>query len=149
MNTNPNDPHRYDDMLYLPHHVSEVHPPMSRINRAAQFSPFQALTGYDGVIRETARLTDRKIQLSESEIAALDERLRLLQEAMEENPEVEITYFLPDRRKIGGRYVTVSGTVKRLDQVEGVIALRDGTLIPIGDVYAIEGGLFRFVNEQT
>ena len=102
----------YDDMLHLPHHVSEKHPAMSVHDRAAQFSPFAALTGYDAAVQETARLTDRRIELDEGEKAAIDQRLTLVQERLPEPTEVTITYFVPDKKKAGGAYVSVTGTVK-------------------------------------
>ena len=132
----------YDDILLLPHHVSEKHPPMSRLDRAAQFSPFAALTGYDAAVQETARLTDRRIELDEGERAAIDQRLMLLQERLPEPTEVTITYFVPDKKKAGGAYVSVSGTVKKIDNYERMVILRNGTSIPIDDILHINGKLF-------
>lgn len=132
----------YDDILLLPHHVSEKHPPMSRLDRAAQFSPFAALTGYDAAVQETARLTDRRIELDEGERAAIDQRLMLLQERLPEPTEVTITYFVPDKKKAGGAYVSVSGTVKKIDDYERMVILRNGTSIPIDDILHINGKLF-------
>jgi hypothetical protein len=132
----------YDDILLLPHHVSEKHPPMSRLDRAAQFSPFAALTGYEAAVKETARLTDRRIELDEGEKEAIDQRLMLLQERLPEPTEVTITYFVPDKKKTGGAYVSVSGTVKKIDDYERMVILRDGTNIPIDDILHINGELF-------
>jgi len=132
----------YDDILPLPHHVSEKHPPMSRLDRAAQFSPFAALTGYDAAVKETARMTDRRIELDEGEKEAIDQRLTLLQERLPEPTEVTITYFVPDKRKAGGAYVSVSGTVKKIDDYERVVILRDGMSIPIDEILHISGKLF-------
>ena len=132
----------YDDILLLPHHVSEKHPPMSRLDRAAQFSPFAALTGYEAAVKETARLTDRRIELDESEKGAIDQRLTLVQERLPVPTEVTITYFMPDKKKAGGAYVSVSGTVKRIDDYERMVILRDGTSIPIEDILHINGELF-------
>ena len=133
----------YDDILYLPHHVSKKHPQMSMSDRAAQFSHFAALTGYDAAVEETARLTDRWIELDEYELQHLDERIRKIAEHLEEHPEVSITYFRPDARKEGGEYISVSGRVKKIDPYEHKIILMDGTLIPIHQVIEIDGGLFR------
>lgn len=132
----------YDDILHLPHHVSEKHPSMSRLDRAAQFSPFAALTGYEAAVEETARLTDRRIELDEGEKEAIDHRLMLLQERLPEPTEVTITYFVPDKKKTGGAYVSVSGTVKKIDDYERMVILRDGTNIPIDDILHINGELF-------
>lgn len=98
------DPHRYDDIIHLPHHQSQVHPHMSLSDRAAQFSPFAALTGYDDAVQETARLTESRIELDENARVLLDERLRLLQINLEEHPFVTFTYFIPDSRK-GRRFL--------------------------------------------
>ena len=132
----------YDDILHLPHHVSEKHPPMSRLDRAAQFSPFAALTGYEAAVEETARLTDRRIELDEGEKEAIDQRLTLVQERLPVPTEVTITYFIPDKKKAGGAYVNISGTVKKIDDYERMVFLRDGTSIPIDDILHINGELF-------
>lgn len=132
----------YDDILLLPHHVSEKHPPMSRLDRAAQFSPFAALTGYEAAVEETARLTDRRIELDEGEKEAIDQRLTLVQERLPEPTEVTITYFMPDKKKAGGAYVIVSGTVKKIDDYERTVVLRGGTGIPIDDILCLDGELF-------
>ena len=132
----------YDDILPLPHHVSERHPPMSWLDRAAQFSPFAALTGYEAAVEETARLTDRRIELDEGEKEAIDQRLTLLQEHLPEPTEVTITYFVPDKKKTGGAYVSVSGMVKKIDDYERAVILCEGTSIPIDDIFHINGKLF-------
>ena len=132
----------YDDILHLPHHVSEKHPPMSRLDRAAQFSLFAALTGYEAAVKETARPTDRRIELDESEKGAIDQRLTLVQERLPVPTEVTITYFVPDKKKAGGAYVSVSGTVKKIDDYERMVILRNGTSIPIDDILHINGELF-------
>jgi hypothetical protein len=131
----------YDDILHLPHHVSEKHPPMSRLDRAAQFSPFAALTGYEAAVEETARLTDRRIELDEGEKEAIDQRLTLVQERLPVPTEVTIIYFIPDKKKAGGAYVSVSGTVKKIDDYVRAVVLSDGTNIPIDDILHINGKL--------
>ena len=128
---------KYDAILHLPHHVSKKHPPMPMADRAAQFAPFAALTGYDAAIRENARLTQERIVL-----AALDRRFRLLQEHLEEQPEVRLTRFRPDERKSGGAYETVSGIVKQIDSIARRIRLLDGTDIPMDDILTLDGALF-------
>ncbi len=125
----------YDDIINLPHPNSAKHPRMSMTDRAAQFSPFAALTGHGAAIEETARLTDRRIELTEEEKTVLDEKLRLL---LETGGEGMITYFLPDERKDGGAYVAKLGTIKKIDPLEGRVILTDRTAIPIKDILEIE-----------
>lgn len=134
--------HQYDDIIDLPHHVSATRPQMSMIDRAAQFSPFAALTGYDAAIRETGRLTDRRIELSEDSRAALDRKQQLLVECLADHPEVSVTYFIPDERKSGGAYVTVTGIVKKVDDYQRLLLLTDGTKIPLDDILDLESELF-------
>lgn len=127
----------YEDIINLPHPTSTKYPRMSMINRAAQFSPFAALSGYDAAIQETARLTDQRILLDDHAKAALDEKLRLLVEAINEQPEAAITYFLPDKKKTGGEYITIAGRVKRIDNIEREIVMTDRQIIPIDDILNI------------
>lgn len=134
---------KYDDILNLPHHVSASRPHMPAADRAAQFAPFAALTGYDAAVRETARLTDARLELDEYEKEALNDKLRVLDENLESAPEVTITYFLPDGKKTGGAYVTASGAVKKIDGYERVVVLEDGGRIPIDEIAGIDSGLFR------
>ena len=133
----------YEDILNLPHHVSKTRPQMSMLDRAAQFSPFAALTGYDDAIKETGRLTDEKIQMDEDRKAALDMKQAYLIEMIDEQPEISITYFLPDAKKSGGAYVTVTGNLKRFDEYERLLILTDGKKIPMDDIADIESDLFR------
>lgn len=127
----------YDDIINLPHPTSPRHPRMPMIDRAAQFTPFQALTGYGDAIQETARITGEKVELTEEKKAVLDEKLRFLADT---GNEAAFAYFQPDGRKSGGAYVTVVGTVKKLDPLEGRLTLTDGTGIPIEDILEIEDG---------
>lgn len=145
-----NDEHRYDDIIDLPHHVSTKHPHMAPIDRAAQFSPFAALTGHDEAIRETERLTEERAQLDENSKELLDARLQILREHLSERPEVTFTFFEPDAKKNGGSYVTATGKVKKIDAYEAKIFLDDGTGISIDEIVAIEGtmkGLDSYVYE--
>ena len=128
----------YNDILPLPHPVSRKHPRMAVADRAAQFSPFAALTGYDDAVREAARLTDRRLELDEYEQQALNDRLQQILSRLPKQPVVRITYFRPDSCKEGGAYVTVNGVIKRLDTVEREIRLVDGTRIPIEDIWDID-----------
>lgn len=132
----------YDDIINLPHHLSSVHPHMPIGDRAAQFSPFAALTGYDDAILETARLTDSRIELDESRQEKLSECLALIKEHIRESPEVKLCYFKPDEKKAGGAYITSSGVVKKIDNYEHKVVLKDGTVIPMEDLYEIDGELF-------
>ncbi|MCD7784805.1 MAG: YolD-like family protein [Oscillospiraceae bacterium] len=128
----------YEDIINLPHHVSKTHPQMSMQDRAAQFSPFAALTGYDDAIDETARLTGRKIELGEEAKEILDRKLQYLRSIISEQPEISVTYFVPDEKKDGGEYVTVSGNLKRIDEYERVMVLTDGEVIRLDDVIDIQ-----------
>lgn len=128
----------YNDIINLPHHVSPTRPQMSMMDRAAQFSPFAALTGYDAAIKETGRLTDERIELGEEELSILNMKFQLLVDSLHEEPEVNITYFKPDDRKAGGAYLTASGTVKKIDDFERIIFMENGTKIPMDDVLSIE-----------
>lgn len=139
------DTSRYDDIIHLPHHTSLKHPRMSRGDRAAQFSPFAALTGHDAAVRETERLTSQRIELDESVLSDIDARLQLLQEHLPEQPELTVCYFQPDERKSGGAYRTITGTVKKIDCYERHLILTDGTKIPIDELFALEGELFRYL----
>lgn len=129
--------HQYDDIIHLPHHVSARHPQMSLADRAAQFSPFAALTGHEAVIQETARLTDRFIELDEDEKAQIDRQLQLLKENQLWRPEIEVTYFQPDGKKSGGAYVTVQGKVKRIDEYGRRILFEDGTAVSLEEVFDV------------
>ena len=132
------DEHRYDDIIELPHHVSKKHTQMPLYDRAAQFAPFAALTGHEDAIRETARLTEDEILLDESSKELLDERLQYLLEHLTERPEVTVTYFMPDERKSGGAYVTVTGVVKKVDEYRGRIVLEDGREIDFADIVELK-----------
>ena len=133
---------KYDEIMGLPHHVSKTRPQMPMSDRAAQFAPFAALTGYDAAIKETGRLTDERIELDVEALSALDMKYQLLMEALDEAPEVTITYFQPDERKAGGKYVSAVGAVKKIDDFERRITMQDGTRIPMDDVLSIDGELF-------
>lgn len=133
---------RYDEIINLPHHVSKTRPQMPMSDRAAQFAPFAALTGYDSVIKETGRLTGERVELDEEALTDLNMRYQLLVDALDEEPEVEITYFKPDERKSGGEYVTLTGTVKKVDDFERLITMQNGTKIPMDDVLAVDGEFF-------
>ncbi len=130
------DPHRYDDMLSMERPVSKSHRPMPMEERAAQFSPFAALTGYDAAIRETARLTDEKAEISEEKKEELDRILREL--SARKMPPVTVTYFEKDSRKEGGAYRVYTGILKKADQLTGKLVFADGTAIPLSEIAEIE-----------
>ena len=140
--------HKYDDIINLPHPVSTRHPQMSLTDRAAQFSPFAALTGHEAAIRETERLTDEWVELNEDRKELLDERLHMIRESLtggkggQNLPEILFTYFQPDQKKSGGAYVSVQGKVRKIDGYNHQVLLEDGTALDIEHIVGIEGALF-------
>jgi hypothetical protein len=139
MDMKPNE--KYADIIDLPRPVSKKRSPMSNHDRAAQFSPFAALTGYDAVIAETGRLTDTQAELDEGGKQLLDEKLQLILAHLEENPWVSLQVFCPDSRKSGGEYRQISGHVKKIDSVTRCMVLTEGEVIPIDRIYGIESAL--------
>lgn len=137
---------KYDDMINLPNPTPTCRPRMSAIDRAAQFSPFAALTGYEAVVEEAARLTDFRLELSEDIKVILNLKMQMIVENIFREPFVTITYFVPDKRKSGGAYVDASGVVERIDEYERCIILKDETKIPIDQVRDIEGELFNRIS---
>ena len=134
---------RYDDILHLPHPTSVRHPRMPISERAAIFSPFAALTGHAGAIAETTRLTKQKMELDEDTKAEVDWRQAVLMEHIAEQPEITVTWFQPDERKDGGAYLTATGRLKKLDEIQRVLVLTDGTKISLDDVAEIESSWFQ------
>ncbi|MCH3916514.1 MAG: hypothetical protein LKE40_03390 [Spirochaetia bacterium] len=132
----------YDDIINLPHHVSETRPHMTVIDRAAQFSPFAALTGYDDAVKEAARLTNKRIELDEYTKGVLNDRLQIIAGRTKEQPEITITYFQPDKKKSGGTYITATGSVKKIDGYKRIVVMDDGTTIPIDEIISIDGQIF-------
>lgn len=126
--------HRYDDIIYLPHHVSANHPQMSREQRAAQFSPFAALSGYGEAVGEAARFTERRLELDENMRAELDVRIC---DAFEQRSRVSIVHFVADRHKEGGSYMTSVGIIVKIDEHEGIVALDDGQRLDVLDIVEI------------
>lgn len=149
MQTIDENDHCYDDIINLPHHVSDSRPQMSRASRAAQFSPFAALTGYDAAVNETARLTDERLEPDEDTKAKINLCLQIIIDHIDEHPTVSITYFKPDERKSGGAYITQNCVVRRIDEYERVVISIDGSKIPIDDIYGIEGDLTRMIDESN
>ena len=134
--------HEYDDIIHLPHRVSMTRSQMSMHDRAAQFSPFAALTGYEESIKEAARLTDRKIELNEDEIADLNMKLQILNENLLIKPQVTILYFVPDQRKCGGAYHEITGVVKKIDEFQREIIMTKGAKIALEDILTLDCELF-------
>ena len=132
----------YNDIINLPHHVSATRPQMPMMDRAAQFSPFAALTGYDAAIKETGRLTDEKIELDEEALNTLNMKFQILVDSLDDEPEVTFTYFKPDERKTGGAYIEVSGVVKKVDDFERLILMKNGLKLPMDDILSVEGEIF-------
>lgn len=132
----------YDDIINLPHPVSKKHPQMPMKNRAAQFSPFAALNGHGAAIRETLRTTEPQRELGESDRETLDKKLACLREHLAERPEVTVTYFLKDSKKEGGKYIDISGVIKKMDFYYGLLVMEDGTKIRLEDIIALSGRLF-------
>ena len=140
-------PGRYDDIIKLPHNVSTRHPQMPLLDRAAQFAPFAALTGHDEAIKETARLTESPVELSEEQAEKLDKRLQMLLAELRENPlrepEIKVIYFRPDTVKDGGAYEAVTGSVRKVDEYRRQILFTDGTVLSMEKLFSIEGELFK------
>ncbi|MBR5755809.1 MAG: hypothetical protein IKX97_08350 [Erysipelotrichaceae bacterium] len=133
----------YEDIIGLPHFVSKDRKHMSNRDRAAQFAPFAALTGYDESINEAARMVDARIELSEEEKQDLDRKFMILEESVKDRPEIVITYFIPDKRKKGGMYLSEKITIRRIDCVERVIITTDRKRYRLDDIDDLDGELFR------
>ena len=138
----------YDDIINLPHYVSKKHPQMSIEARSAQFAPFSALTGYDEAIKETARLTDKRIEIDDGLKIILNNKLQYVLEKIKLKPEIIFTYFVYDDKKIGGKYVEKIGVVKKIDMVEQYVMLIDKTKIPILEIINITGEIFNSMEEE-
>jgi len=132
----------YDDIIDRPHHISAKHPPMPRRDRAAQFAPFAALTGHSDALNETARLTDGLIELSEDARAELDMKQKLILDALSLHPQITVTCFRPDESKYGGSYITLTGEVKSIDEIERVMIMESGERISLAHVINLESDLF-------
>ena len=133
----------YEDIINLKRPVSQIHNPMSMKDRAAQFAPFAALTGYDENIKETARLTDKRIEISDEEKNKLNDKLQMINKNLDKESTIEFTYFIYDAKKSGGKYLTKKGIVKKIDIIKGEIILKDKTNIPINEIINIESEIFK------
>ena len=132
----------YEDIVNLPPHISKRHPQPTMMDRAARFAPFAAITGYEEMVLEEARVTEERIDLDEGVLSLLNEKLNMIQEFLDEEPEINITYFEPDKKKAGGAYIDIIGTVKRIDEYECLVIMTDGKKIRIEDIYSLESDLF-------
>ena len=132
----------YDDIIHLPHHVSRNHPQMPMLDRAAQFAPFAALTGYEAAVGETARLTAERRELDALEAEELNRRLVAIIARLPDRPEATIEYFVPDDRKAGGAFVSVTGRVRHISVPERTLVMEDGTVIPLDDVVSVASEIF-------
>lgn len=132
----------YEDIVNLPPHISKKHPQPSMMDRAARFAPFAAITGYEEMVLEEARVTEEQIHLDEDAVALICEKINMIQEFIDEEPEVRITYFEPDKKKSGGAYITITGTPKRVDEYEQLLIMTDGKKIKFDSIYRLESDLF-------
>ena len=132
----------YEDIIHGPRPISKTRRKMALLDRAAQFSPFAALSGYEAAIKETARITEEKVELDEYVLGALSRKLQILADRLAEAPEVSITHFQPDSKKPGGRYITALGQVQKIKEYERIVVLSDGREIPIEEIVKIDGEIF-------
>lgn len=133
---------KYNDIINLPHHVSKRHPQLNRASYAAQFSPFAALSGYDGIVSEAARFTDERVELGDKENDILNAKLQVIGDHIKEYPEIKVTYFVKDKKKSGGAYLQRNASIKRIDDVERIMYFTDGTNLPIDDITDMQGEIF-------
>ena len=133
---------KYDDIINMPYHGSKRQKKMSNIDRAAQFSPFAALTGHGEAVKETERLTESFVELDENVKAVLDERIQIIKAVLSKHPEIRITYFVPDQRKEGGSYMEIRGVVKKISEFKRILTMEDGTEIPFDHISEIDGEIF-------
>lgn len=132
----------YEDIVNLPRHISKIHPQATMADRAARFSPFAAISGYEDMVKEAARVIEERIDISDATKELLNEKLNMIIEFLDEEPEVTITYFELDKKKDGGAYISITGTVKRIDEYERIVLMSDDKKIRIEEIYAIESDLF-------
>ncbi len=132
----------YEDIVGLPRPISKKHPEPTMMERAARFAPFAAITDYEEMVLEEARVTEERITLDENALTLLNEKLNILQEIPDKTPEIKVTYFEPDKKKSGGTYVTRRGTVKQLDPYKKLLIMSDDKKIPLEDICELESELF-------
>ena len=132
----------YEDIVNLPRPISKNHPQPTMSDRAARFAPFAAITDYEAMVLEEARETEKRIVPDENALSLLNEKLNILQEFPDKISEIKVTYFIPDKKKSGGAYVTVKGSIKKIDPYEKLLILSDEKQIPIEDIYKLESEFF-------
>ena len=137
-----NNKYKYDNIINLPHHVSKKHPQLSKASYAAQFSPFAALSGYDGIVSEVARFTDEHVELGDTEMDILSAKIQIIGDHIKEHPKIELTYFVKDKKKSGGAYLQKTARIKRVDDMERIMYFTDGTNLPIDDITDMQGEIF-------
>lgn len=133
----------YDDIINLPHYEPKGHPRMSMESRAAQFAPFAALTGYEDAVKETARITDKRIEIDEGLKIIINNKLQVILDNIKYKPKVTFTYFVYDKKKSGGKYINVTGNISKIDKINNNVILTDKTRIPINEIINITGYLFK------
>ena len=133
---------KYQDIINLPHHVSKKHPQMSRYDRAAQFAPFAALSGYEDIIKEEGRLTDNIIEINEEAKFILDRKMQILMNSIDKKPFISVTYFVPDERKSGGEYVSINECIKKIDVLKQIIVTENGIVVPVIEIVDMQGEIF-------
>ena len=132
----------YEDIINIPRHISKTHPEASMADRAARFSPFAAISGYEDMVREAARVTEERIEITDAVKEQLNEKLNMIAEFLGEEHEVTITYFEPDKKKSGGAYISITGVVKRIDELKRIIIMKNNKKIKIDDISALDSDLF-------
>ena len=132
----------YEDIVNLPPHISKKHPQPTMLERAARFAPFAAITGYEEMVLEEARVTEERIELDDGTLAMLNEKLNIIHDSLDSEPVIQITYFEPDKKKSGGAYISVTGMVKRIDEYERLVIMSDGKKIRIDEIFGLESRLF-------
>ena len=138
-----NEKFPYEDIVNLPRPVSKKHPEPPLSERAARFAPFAAITGYEEMVLEEARVTEEKIELDECALTMIDKRLNILQNHLSQSPEITVTYFVPDKKKNGGAYRIITGVAKRIDPYKKLLIINGDEKIQIEDIYKLESELFR------
>ena len=133
---------KYQDIINLPHHVSKKHPQMSRYERAAQFAPFAALSGYEDIIKEEGRLTDNRIEINEEAKFILDRKMQILMNSIDKKPFISVTYFVPDERKSGGEYVSINEYIKKIDVLKQIVVTENGIVVPVIEIVDMQGEIF-------
>ncbi|MBR2704946.1 MAG: hypothetical protein IKE91_05705 [Clostridia bacterium] len=134
---------KYIDIINMPHHVSKNHPHMSKYERAAQFAPFAALSGYEDIIKEEGRLTDNRVEINEEAKFILDRKMQILMNAIDKRPFISITYFVPDEKKAGGEYVTIDENIKKIDVLKQIMVTEKDTIIPVNEIVDMQGEIFK------